>query len=114
MTKDERETRLHALTRLALATREKVDRETYVLYLDDTSGFSTGVLVDACRRLETSAAWFPKVAELMEECRTVARQHMERAEERARKRLPPPAPRPEVTEEFLAKIRALARKKAMR
>ncbi len=65
--------RVKALTRLALATREKVETATYVLYVEDTAGFPTDVLEKACRRLETGLAWFPKVSELIAECRIVAR-----------------------------------------
>lgn len=106
--------RMEALTRLALATREKVDRASYVLYLEDTARFSTAVIVDACRRLETSSPWFPKLAELIEECRIVAQQHAERAEAERRKRLPPPPPRPEFLADVMAKIRALGRTKGMK
>lgn len=89
LTQDSKEARMKALTRLALATREKVDAATYVLYVEDTAHFPSAVVVDACRRIETSSPWFPKLAELVEECRLVAKYQEDQREEVERKRLPP-------------------------
>jgi hypothetical protein len=78
--KSDKEQRVQALTRLAIATREKAEPQTFAVYLDDTSRVSTHVLLEACRRLEKSSTWFPKVAELLEQCNLVAKEHQIRAE----------------------------------
>jgi len=114
MATDADKQKIAALTRLALATREKVDRETYVLYLEAVSRYSVSVVSEACRRLEDTARWFPKKAELMEECALVAARHQERQEERARALLMPPEPSPERKQEFLRKLRELIASKSMK
>jgi hypothetical protein len=78
--------RLKTLTELAIATREKVERQTFDVYLDDTAQVPTWALVDACYRLRKSAEWFPKVKELLDACSTVLR---EREIRNQAKRLPP-------------------------
>jgi len=93
LTKESRTARTTALTRLAVATREKIDPAVYVLYVEDTSSYPTDVVVTACRRLETRVTWFPKVAELLDECRIVAARQQEDREAVARLKLrPPPLP----------------------
>lgn len=114
MTKEQREQRITALTRLALATREKLDPASYVLYVEDTARYSTAVVVEACRRLETSASWFPKLAELTAECRLVAERQQEAAEARQRKRLPPAPVPQEKLDHFLAQMRDVIQKKTMK
>lgn len=103
---EQKRARLEALTKLAIATREKVERETFGVYLESLDSWSTGYLVEACRRLQRTATWFPKVAEIMECCRTVERERQIVAESR---RLAPaeftPIPK-EKFERFLADIRA--------
>lgn len=69
---------------MAIATREKVDRAAYVLFVEDTADVELSVFVEACRRLEHSAAWFPKVAELRDECRIVATRRREDRESQRR------------------------------
>jgi hypothetical protein len=101
LTDSDKTTRLEAFTRLAIATREKIDRATYVLYLEDTADYSTAVVTEACRRLERSAQWFPKVGELREECRMIAARKAEDAEARRRALNPPP-----ISDEKWAEIRA--------
>ncbi len=96
--------RVKALTRLALATREKVEPATYVLYVEDTAGFPTDVLESACRRLETSLTWFPKVSELVEECRVVSR-YQEEQRATARRQVPQ-LNGPQVSAEKIAGLRA--------
>jgi hypothetical protein len=91
-----------------------VERASYVLYLEDTARFSTAVVVEACRRLETSSQWFPKLAELVEECQRVAQRHQEQREAERRKRLPPPPPRPEFMADVMARLKALTREKGMK
>lgn len=111
MDASQKERRIAALTRLAIATREKVDKATYVLYVEQTSNVPVSVLEAACRRLETSSDWFPKLSQVLEECRIVGQR---RAEQAAQKRLPPP----ELTEaqkaDILSKFRAVLEKKVMR
>ena len=115
MTKEQRELRMQALTRLAIATREKVDRETYVLYLEDTSHVPLGVLVTACRRLEKASSWFPKVHDVLEECRIVAARQREEQEGKARLRLMPPAPAEQWrAEDIKRRVQELVRQKGMR
>jgi hypothetical protein len=122
--KADRDRRIAALVKLALGTgkyppiRTKDDERAMqgflLMYLDDTAMFPCDVFVEACERRRRASPFFPASSELLDECRTVATREQERREEQARKRLPPPAPSPEKTAEFLGKIRALARKKAMR
>lgn len=113
LTQDSKEQRLKALTRLALATREKVDAATYVLYVEATAGFQSAVVVDACHRLETSVSWFPKLAELVDECRIVAKRRQEEQEE-ARRSLPQAPADAARLAKFLEELKAVARKKVMR
>lgn len=94
--------RIEALTRLAIATREKVDRAAYVLFVENTADVELKVFVEACRRLEHSAQWFPKVSELRDECRVVAARHRER-KEASRRQL---TDGPPITDEQWAEIRA--------
>ena len=82
----DKEARIQALERLSVATREKVEPQTYALYLEDTVLIPTRYFVEACGRLEKSSAWFPKLKELIDECSTVARWHQD---QQALKRLPP-------------------------
>ena len=106
--------RLKALAEVALATREKVDRASYVLYLEDTARYSTDVFVEACRRLRTSSAWFPKVAELLDECRIVAAKRAQEAEEARRKQLDLPPVSPEKLGWLRQQLEALVGRKGMR
>lgn len=105
--------RLESLTRLALATREKVTRDVYVLYLEDTADFSTDVVLSACRRLEHSASWFPKVAELRAECLAVARQKAEQLAQKRLNLLTEPQVSPEKLAKFKAAVQALINRKGM-
>jgi hypothetical protein len=114
MADDAQKQKLTALTRLALATREKVDRETFVLYLEAVQAFSPALVTEACRRLEDAMKWFPKKAELLEECGRVAMRDRERREDRERKRLPPAPLSPERHAEIMARFRDVLRSKAMR
>lgn len=122
--KPARDARLTALGRLALATREFPPLVTkrdelamqafFQIYLEDTASFPTNVVVEACRWLEINQAWFPKVAELVEACRTVGRRQQERRESVTRRLLESPPVAPESLAEFKAKIRAIAQRKVMR
>lgn len=78
----DRDLRLKALSRLAIATREKVEVQTFAVYLDDLKPFPTLAVERACRRLESTVTWFPKVAELVEACRIEARRIEEAAAQR--------------------------------
>ena len=107
----ETEQRVAAMTRIALATREKIDRATFALYLEGVAGYSTATVIEACRRIEDRSSWFPKKAELLEECRIVAQRKADAAEEQRRKRLPP-APLTETQKaDILAKFRAVLERK---
>lgn len=107
------ETRLHALDRLAIATRERCDKETKAVYLDDTAGIETAVLVEACRRLERSSSWFPKMKELLEHCEVVAREQRIRRELQSPRLRDLPTPDPERQRMWLEKIREAALGKRM-
>jgi hypothetical protein len=107
MTRDEAERRA-ALTRLAVATRERLpesrtERDAFFrVYLDDTERFPTSTFTLACRRLEMSLDWFPKKHELVEACAAVARH---KADEQTPKLALPSGDKP-VSEETLANFRA--------
>ena len=114
LTKDSKAQRMMALTRLALATREKVDPAVYVLYVEDTASYATEVVVTACQRLERRVTWFPKVAELIDECRVVATRRHEEQEEAARQRLRPAPLPPERWAAFQAQFQAIIQQKVMK
>lgn len=63
--------RTEAITRLAVATRERLDRQVLDVYLEDVKHWSTPVLVEACRRLH-HGEFFPKVGEVLKACASVA------------------------------------------
>jgi hypothetical protein len=97
----DRDLREAALGKLAIKTRERLDRLVLDCYLDDDriQAVSTPDLVEACRRLEVSA-WFPKFGELVAAAQAVRRERQERdAAASQRKRLAAYAGIPEVTPE---------------
>lgn len=104
--KTDRERRFGALARLAAATREKVEKETYAVYLDDTKHIAVDVLELAAHRLEKSSNWFPKVAELIDACNYVLRERQIRDEQNRPRLMPDDTPSPERMAELMAKIRA--------
>lgn len=108
------ERRIKALTRLAIATREKVEPATYVLYVEDTAGFTTDVLETACRRMETALTWFPKVSELMDECRVVARYEEEQRAMKAPRQIDGPPVSPEQIAQLRADVARLVERRRMR
>lgn len=113
MTPDEKRARLSALTKLALATREKAEPEVFRVYLEALAGWSTEVLAEACTRLQRTAQWFPKVAEIVEACNTIHRERQQRLEQK-RLGAPVPAPiSPEQHAEIMAKFRAVLKGKAL-
>jgi hypothetical protein len=121
--KASRDTRIAALARLALATKEfpslptAEDRKAmsafFLIYLEDTSPFFTDVVVEACRHLEVTQKWFPKVAELVDACRVIATRREEQREASVRKALPPAPVSHEKIEAFKAQIRAAIGRKSM-
>jgi len=114
LTRESQAARTTALTRLALATREKVEPAVYVLYVEDTASYSTDVVVMACRRLETRLTWFPKIAELVDECRIVATRQQEAKDEAARQRLRPPPLPADRWAAFQAQFQAIIQQKVMK
>jgi hypothetical protein len=74
MTADEARARTNCFTRLAIATREKVEPATTAVYLESTAGWSLETLRVACHQLEMRSAWFPKVAEINEACHAAVKQ----------------------------------------
>lgn len=112
MPKADRDARIEALTKLALVTKEfpppkttfeKESQQKFLLiYLEDTAMFATSVVVEACHRLRLRMNWFPKGAELRDECRIVAQQEQERLDSQRRRIA---APRDQVSDARLANIR---------
>jgi hypothetical protein len=69
-----------ALTRLAMAVRERLPEDKqardafFSIYLSGKLlDFSTDTFVKACARLEDAIDWFPKKHDLVEACEAVAR-----------------------------------------
>lgn len=91
-----------ALESLAIATRETLTPEMTKLYIERTDYFQDAVFADACRRLEMSSRWFPKLAELVEQCRMIMREHGTAIRRQPDNFVPPS---PEAVEAFLAEIR---------
>ena len=114
LTKENRTIRVQALTRLSVATREKMEPSAFVVYIEDTARFSTEVVVRACRRLESEAEWFPKVAELVTACQQTARylSELQEQKQRARQLMPPPMAA-EKWAEIQAQFKAVLRKRTM-
>lgn len=106
MTADDRVIRTKALTELAIATREKVERQTLDLYLEDTAAVPQWAFVEACRRQRREVAWFPKVKELLEACDLVRREAALREEMRRPRRIAPPPIDPARHAELLANLKA--------
>lgn len=104
--------RLKALERLSKVTREKWDAERSAALVEGTAAFSTEVFVKACRRLEMQSQWFPKGAELMDECRNVARQ-IEATKAQRRELAEPPVSAERVAE-FRQRVQDALRRKGMR
>ena len=112
---DEKRQKLQALTKLAIATREKAEPQTFVVYLEGLEFFDAPTVATACANLIGRATWFPKVAELVEECRAILRVQAERNAERRRLSAPPPVPiSPERHAEIMARFRAILHEKGMR
>lgn len=109
----DKEARLKAMTRLALATREKVEPQTFAVYLDDVQRVETAVLIDACRRLEKSSEWFPKVKELLDMCNVVAKERQIREEMNRPRLSAAQTPDPDRVAMWMEKIRASCRGKRM-
>ena len=100
--------RATALLRLAVATREKLDAGVYDVYLSHLATFRPETVTAACRELERTAQWFPKVAELVKECKR--QEAVARANDRLLMALslPPveePAPDLSRRDSFLAMVR---------
>ncbi len=108
----DKEQRLAAVVRLGVALRDRLDTEAQLIYLEDTQRVETAVLVEACRRLEKSAQFFPKVSELLSACNLVAKEHELRAAQLRPKLAAPAEPTPERKAELLAKIRAACQGRA--
>lgn len=89
-----------ALGQLAIKTRERVDPLVTAAYLDDERmiRIETQDFLAACHRLAT-AEWFPKFGELLEACRTVARERREREDNAQAKRIAAYAEIPPVSQE---------------
>lgn len=104
-----------ALGMLALARQAEWGNATARVYVDCLAGCHDTDVEAACRHLSTQPApefgpRMPEAGAIIEACR---RRAQTRAEQRELRKLPPPEPRPEVRDQFLARIREIARKKAM-
>lgn len=85
-----------------------------MLFVENTAHVELSVFTEACRRLETSAQWFPKVSELLEECRIVnARRQAERDEKR-RKQITGAGITEAQWQDIQAKLKAIINKKSWR
>jgi hypothetical protein len=65
-------TRLEALQRLAVATGRVLDSESRSLYLERLTPFSEAAVAAGCRALETTATFWPKLAEVVESVQNAA------------------------------------------
>ncbi len=100
--------RAAALMRLAVATREKLDAGVYDVYLSHLALFRADTVIAACRELERTAQWFPKVAELERECRRQERAARQQVQRQLAARVPEPVePTPDLPrmERFMAAVR---------
>lgn len=113
LTKNDKTRRIAALSRLAIATREKMEPAAFVVYIEDTQRFSTVVLERACRHLATTVTWFPKVSELIEACQIVSRQLVEDRDQARRRALRPPPLSDEKWAEIQAQFRSVLKKHTM-
>lgn len=109
----DKEQRNSALTRLGIATRDKLDTEARLVYLEDTQRIDTAVFVEACRRLEKAAQFFPKVAELIAACDVVAKEIRIREEQLRPRLAAPDEPDDARKAMWMAKIRAACQGKRM-
>jgi endonuclease YncB( thermonuclease family) len=107
----DKDARLTALERLAVATREKVEPQTFALYLEDTALIPTDTLVAACRRLERSMTWFPKLKEILDGCALVVAD--QQAQQVVHRLQPHDAPDPERLQMWMEKIKAACQGKRM-
>jgi hypothetical protein len=122
--KADRDRRIGALVKLAMGTgkypaiRSKDDERAMqgflLMYLDDTAHFPCDVFVEACERRRLGSPFFPTSSEFVSECAVVMARRREAAEQKRAARLMPAPPSPEKTAEFMAKIREICQKKAMR
>lgn len=109
-----------ALTRLAIATRERLpesqeDRHAFFkVYLDGTEGFSNDTFCRACRNLENSIDWFPKKHELIEACRAVLKFKLDQRKPQLALPSGDKPIAPEKWREFQSCVQALIQRKRMR
>lgn len=116
----DRDFKLAALTRLAIATRERLPEDKrerdamFHIYLDGMDVYSVDTFVRACKHLEVAQSWFPKKHELVEACQSIVKQKRDAD----RPRLALPAGQSEVNPAKLAdfrhRVRELIQRKAMR
>lgn len=80
-----------ALSKLAVATREKMDPVLLQVYLDDprVKFYSIKDIEAACHALMGTATWFPKLAEFLEALRAQARKRIEAMPKLGPPELPP-------------------------
>ncbi len=115
MTKDDRI--IDALERLASATQTRTDDAAWLgtlrVYVENLERYSADIVTAACRKLETTATWMPKVAEILDQCRQIHRTQAPQAPVRLD---PQPDPTPEqlaMRDNFLAELRAMIATKRM-
>jgi hypothetical protein len=120
MTDQERAARRAALTRLAVATRERLpeareDRDAFFhVYLDGLENIHTDTFVKACRQLETTLDWFPKKHELIDACRAIARRKTEARESQQRQLTEGRMIDPPKVEELKRRVRELIATRGMK
>ena len=101
------------LDRLAMRINAKPEKSQIALLSATLAGMPLASLREACEELAKTERFWPAEAVIREAVAVIARHEAIRQEERARQRALPEVPRPEVTEEFMRKIRALCRVKGM-
>ncbi len=86
---------------------------TLRVYFENLERYSPEVVRAACRKLETTATWMPKVAEILDQCRQIHRTQIQSAPVRLD---PQPDPTPAqlaMRDNFLTELRAMINGKRM-
>lgn len=118
--KAELETRLtNALMRLGAARREKLSTADFAVFADGLRDYPIAVVERVCEDVGRRAPdefqpRFPPLHVLRESCALAVRVSREKQLNPPRLEEQFPAPSPERSQEFLAKIRAIAQRKVMR
>lgn len=113
LTEQSAKLRGEALKRVYKTTREKWDPEGAAIYVERSAHYSTETFLLACRRLEASQ-WFPKLRELLDECRIVNQRRMEEREQAKRRVLDQPQVSPEKVKQMRRMVQEFLDARKMR